>query len=134
VSPPRVRVVAAFIEREGRCLIQRRPPGGARGDLWEFPGGKREAGEDDAQALARECREELGVAVEVGARLWETEHDYADLGVSLALYRCRLVAGDPRAKDGQELAWAEPGRLAQYPFCEADRPFLAKLAEEPLGT
>ncbi|MHB8420246.1 MAG: NUDIX domain-containing protein [Myxococcales bacterium] len=120
-------MVAAFLERDGRCLIQQRPPGGTRSGLWEFPGGKREPGEDDAQALARECREELGLEVAVGPRLWETEHEYPDLCVSLALYRCRLAAGSPRPRDGQTLAWAEPGRLAEYPFCEADRPFLERL-------
>ncbi len=125
----RVRVVAALLEVGGRLLIQRRPPGGPRGGLWEFPGGKREPGETDEAALARECREELGIEIEVGARAWETEHAYPDLVVALALYHCRLVSGEPRAHDGQTLAWEPSERLADHPFCEADRPFLHELAK-----
>ncbi len=120
-------MVAAYLERDGRCLIQRRPKGATRGELWEFPGGKVEAGEGDAPALVRECREELGVEVRVGARLWETEHDYPDLTVHLAIYRCELAGGTPRPLDGQQLDWAEPARLSELPFVEADRPFLERL-------
>jgi 8-oxo-dGTP diphosphatase len=124
---PQAFVVAAYLEQGGRCLIQQRPKGAARGELWEFPGGKRETGETDEEALIRECREELGVTVQVGPRLWETEHAYPDLRVHLAIYRCRLVLGTPKANDEQRLDWVEPARLTELPFCEADRPFLERI-------
>ncbi len=128
-APRRVSVVAALIEDGDRLLIQQRPAHGERGNLWEFPGGKREPGETDHQALARECREELGIDVEVGEFVWETEHAYPDLTVALALYRCKLVKGVPTSRDGQRIEWAPRQRLTDYPFCEADLPFLEELRE-----
>jgi len=128
----RVRVVAALLRRDDRVLIQQRPAGSARAGLWEFPGGKQEPGETDEQALARECQEELGVTVEVGPRLWETEHAYDDLAVSLALFDCRLTAGEPRPLCGQRLAWAERSRLEDYPFVAADAPLLGPLSRGEL--
>lgn len=129
VERRRVRVVAALLERGGRLLVQRRPSHGPRGDLWEFPGGKREAGESDETALARECQEELGVQVTVEGLLWETEHAYPDLVVSLALYRCRLIGGEPAGAVGQALEWAPRSNLRDYPFCEADLPVVRLLAQ-----
>ena len=85
-APRTVRVVAALIPQPGdgsRFLVQQRLPGGSRALLWEFPGGKVEAGETDEAALARECREELDVVLEVGRRLWEGRHTYPDLTVEL---------------------------------------------------
>jgi 8-oxo-dGTP diphosphatase len=121
-------VVAALIAEGDRILIQQRPEGSDRGGLWEFPGGKAEGAEGEAQALVRECREELGVEISVGPRIFETEHDYSDLTVSLALFRCQLVSGRPSAREGQRIEWAERARLETYPFCEADLPVLAPLA------
>jgi 8-oxo-dGTP diphosphatase len=124
---PRVRVVAALLEDGDRLLIQQRLPKGERGGLWEFPGGKREPGETDLQALARECREELGIEVEVGDRAWETEHAYPDLTVALSLYRCRILNGKPVPRDGQRIEWVPRHGLSAFPFCEADLPFIEQL-------
>jgi 8-oxo-dGTP diphosphatase len=128
----RVRVVAALISREGRILIQQRPEGSARAGLWEFPGGKTEPGESDEAALARECEEELGVTVEVGPRLWQGEHAYEDLTVSLALFGCRLSGGEPQPLCGQQLVWAQRPQLPDYPFVAADQPLLGPLARGEL--
>ncbi len=122
-----MRVVAALVEDGSRLLIQQRPARGERGSLWEFPGGKREPGETDLVALARECREELGIDVEVGDLAWETEHAYPDLIVALSLYRCKILKGTPMPRDGQRIEWAARGRLADFPFCEADLPFIEAL-------
>lgn len=127
-------MVAALIRRGGTVLVQQRPPGASRGLLWEFPGGKVEPGESDAQALARECREELGVEVEVGAIAAQNLHAYADLEVELALYECRLLAGEPRALGAHALRFHPAASLAQLDFCEADRPFLNRLDRGPVPT
>jgi len=128
VSKKQVRVGAALIRRgDGEVLVQRRGPGGARGLLWEFPGGKVEAGESEPAALARECKEEMDVEVEVGARLAEVHHEYADLIVDLVLYASRLVRGAPRALHAHELRWVPVPDLAKMPFCEADGPFIQAL-------
>jgi 8-oxo-dGTP diphosphatase len=125
-----VRVVAALIPQPGdgsRYLVQQRLPGGSRALLWEFPGGKVEAGETDEAALARECREELDVALEVGARLWEGKHTYPDLTVELVLYACRLVSGEPQPLGAHALRFLTPPEMTALPFCEADIPLLEDL-------
>nr|WP_050727460.1 (deoxy)nucleoside triphosphate pyrophosphohydrolase [Vulgatibacter incomptus] len=129
-----MRVVAALLSRGETILVQQRPPGKSRGLLWEFPGGKVEAGESDEAAVARECSEELGVQVEVGPKLWETAHVYADLAVELALYRARMSPDAvPQPYEAHQLAWVERSRLPELPFCEADLPLLPLLASGELG-
>lgn len=126
----RVRVVAALVPHPadpGRILVQQRAATGARANLWEFPGGKVEAGESDEHALARECREELGVELAVGARRWSSVHAYPDLTVELVLYDARLVQGEPRPLDAQALAWLTAAEMGERPFCEADLPLLQVL-------
>jgi 8-oxo-dGTP diphosphatase len=120
-----VEVVAAVVRRGGRTLITRRKAGAERGGLWEFPGGKVEPGEPEPAALRREIREELGCDVEVGALIVRHRHQYPDLAVALAFYACTLPPGaDPAPLGVAEIAWAEAGTLATYPFCEADLPVL----------
>ncbi|HZH02561.1 MAG TPA: (deoxy)nucleoside triphosphate pyrophosphohydrolase [Myxococcaceae bacterium] len=136
--PPRrsVRVVAALIahpEDGGRFLVQQRLPGGSRGLLWEFPGGKVEAGETDAQALARESREELAVDVSVGERVWDGRHAYPDLEVSLVLYRAKVVSGTPTCLGARQLRYLNPGEMRALPFCEADLPLIELLEAGALG-
>ncbi len=124
------RVVAAVVRRDRRILISRRRDDAERGGLWEFPGGKVEAGESEPDALRREIREELGCEVEVGALLLRHRHRYPDLEVELAFYRCALAAGaEPRPVGVAALLWAEVGTLARHPFCEADVPVLPLLEE-----
>ena len=126
----RVHVVAALIFRSGddaRFLVQQRLPGGSRGLLWEFPGGKVEPGESEPEALARECREELDIALHVGRRLWAGRHEYPDLTVDLVLYGARLESGAPKTLGAQALAFLTPEEMRALPFCEADLPPLEEL-------
>jgi 8-oxo-dGTP diphosphatase len=123
-----VSVVAALISRNGEVLVQRRPAGKARASLWEFPGGKREAHEGAEAALARECREELGLTIEVLGEVWSTEHRYEDLEVRLQLFRAKVISGRPEPLEGQELRWVRPIDLPQLPFVAADVPVLDQLA------
>ncbi len=128
----RVRVVAALIsdaQRPGQFLVQQRLPTGSRPLLWEFPGGKVEAGESDEAALARECHEELDVALEVGERLLSTSHAYPDLTVELVLYRGVIREGEPKALNAHALKWATKAEMQRMPFCEADIPFLGDLPD-----
>jgi 8-oxo-dGTP diphosphatase len=129
----RVLVVAAIIERNGRVLVSLRRPKGERASLWEFPGGKVEAGEGERAALARELREELGVSVSIGEEYARVEHRYPDVQVELALFRCALHAGhEPRPLACEEVRWVARRDLPGLPFCEADVPVLTLLAEEGL--
>ena len=85
--------------------------------------GKLEPGETGEQALARECREELGAEVRVGPRVDELVFDYPDLSVHLALYQAEPLT-EPRALEHSALEWAAPSKLAQYDLCPADRRFV----------
>ena len=125
-----IAVAAAIIRRRGKILICKRGEGGSCARLWEFPGGKMEAGEDPAQAAARECAEELGITVRVGELLWRTEHTYPDSEVELFFFAAELAAGEPEARVHEEIVWARPAELAGYAFCPADGPLIDILAKE----
>lgn len=120
-------VVAAIILKKDRFLIARRPANKARPLLWEFPGGKVEPGETHAQALARECAEELGVQIHVGRQYMQVEHRYPDITVCLFVYTAALERDEPRALEGQELAWVTANETAGYSFCPADTDILKRL-------
>lgn len=128
-----IEVVAAMICREDRFLLCQRPAHKARGLLWEFPGGKVEAGETGPQALARECREELGVTLEVGAPLAAVEHDYPELTIRLTLYRASILAGEPAHLEHPRFAWVAAETAEAFALCPADRLLWAQLQPlEPL--
>ncbi len=123
---PAVEVVAAVIERDGRILIARRPAASHLGGLWEFPGGKRNDGEDARAALAREIQEELGAAVTVGPLLETVDWSYPEKRVRLSFFRC-AITGEPRPLEGQEIAWVRPSELGRYEFPPADATLLERL-------
>jgi 8-oxo-dGTP diphosphatase len=121
-----MQVVAAALVRDGRVLAARRsrPPALAGG--WEFPGGKVEPDEGDPEALVRECREELGVEVEVGAHLGTA----GDAHIELALYAATLVSGEPIVHDGHdELCWVGPAGLDGLGWLPVDRELLPAVAQ-----
>lgn len=124
-----IRVVAALIEEGGKFLVCRRPANKARGLLWEFAGGKVEQGEEKASALVRECREELGVELDVGEVFTELTHVYPDVTVRLTLFCARIAAGVPQRLEHAELRWATPQEMLSLEFCPADAPILRMLAE-----
>lgn len=118
-------VVAAAIVRDGRVLAARRsaPPAVAGG--WEFPGGKVEPGETAPAAVIRECREELGVTVEVGRRLGTAG---IRPGFDLHVYAATLLAGTPQPlQDHDELRWLTAAELHDVPWLPPDRPVLPAL-------
>jgi mutator protein MutT len=123
----RLCVVAGLLFREGRVLIARRPAGDPLGEVWEFPGGKLEAGETAAAALARELAEELGIAAEVGAEIERIDHDYPHLRLTLIVHHCPRFRGEPQGMAGQALAWVAPAALGDYAFPAADARLLARL-------
>lgn len=117
-----IEVVAALIVSpdEQRFLLCRRPAYKARGGLWEFAGGKVEPGETKAQALARECREELGIALAVGDEIIAVTHEYPDLTVRLTLLRARIEAGEPQRLEHQDIRWVSAQEIDAYALCPAD--------------
>lgn len=115
-----LEVVAALIWRGDRFLICQRPAHKARGLLWEFVGGKVEAGETQEQALVRECREELDVTVRPTSVFAQTTHDYPDVRVHLTLFSAELVSGEPKLLEHNDLRWITPSEIPDFAFCPAD--------------
>ena len=120
-------VVAALIWNGDRFLACQRPARKARGLLWEFVGGKVEAGERREDALIRECFEELGVTVSVGDLFMELVHEYPDLKVRLILYHANIVSGVPQLLEHCDLRWITPAEIDDYEFCPADVEILATI-------
>ncbi|HEY6361372.1 MAG TPA: 8-oxo-dGTP diphosphatase MutT [Vicinamibacterales bacterium] len=119
-------VVAAVIEQDDRLFLTRRQAGVHLEGMWEFPGGKVDAGESHVQALHREIREELDADVDVHDLVFETRHEYPDRTISLFFYRCSL-RGEPRPRLGQELRWVPRRELASLGFPPADAELITLL-------
>ena len=122
-------VVAAVIEEDDAFLVTRRLEGTHLAGLWEFPGGKISIGETHAEGLARELREELDVEVDVGARMLETRHAYAERSVSLHFYQCTL-RGTPRPLLGQQMQWIARADLSTLEFPPADAELIRMLTAQ----
>ena len=120
-------VVAALIWDNDRFMICQRPAHKARGLLWEFVGGKTEPGETKEQALIRECREELGVTVEVGTVFMELIHEYPDITIRLTLFNASIAEGTPQLLEHNDIRWITPAEIPQYDFCPADTEILERL-------
>jgi 8-oxo-dGTP diphosphatase len=126
-NKPHYHVTAALIRQDGKLLIARRPAGGHLGGLWEFPGGKQETGETLEACLEREIHEELGVRVKAGPRLTAVAHEYPTRWITLHLFPCVIVAGEPRGLEGQETRWIDPNELRRYTFPPADSEIIEHL-------
>ncbi len=122
-----VDVVAALIWEKDKFLICQRPATKARGLLWEFVGGKVEPGETMAQALVRECREELDVTVEVQEQFMQVIHEYPDIRIRLTLFHAIIPDGFPRPLEHNEIRWIHPRDIDLFPFCPADTDILKEL-------
>lgn len=122
-----VEVVAALIWKKDRFLACQRPHNKARALLWEFVGGKVEQGESKQQALVRECREELGITVNVGDVFMEVVHTYPDITVHLTLFNCTITEGEPQKLEHNDIRWITTGEISHYSFCPADDEILKKL-------
>ena len=125
----RVHAALAVIERRGRYLICQRLPDSFLGGYWEFPGGKREAGESWEACLRRELREELGVSVRAVRSFGSIQHRYPGGAVRLKVYRCAIARGRPRPLEAAALRWVSPEQLSHYQFPPANRPLIARLTK-----
>jgi 8-oxo-dGTP diphosphatase len=121
----------ALIDGDGRVLLARRPAGKQLAGLWEFPGGKVESGERPEEALIRELREELGIAVEEAclAPLTFASHAYEAFHLLMPLYVCRRWEGAVRGLEGQALQWVRPRALRDWPMPPADAPLIPHLID-----
>jgi len=121
----------ALIDRDGRILLAQRPEGKSMAGLWEFPGGKIEAGETPEIALIRELQEELGINTWASclAPLTFASHSYDDFHLLMPLFACRKWEGTPHPREGQVLKWVPVRDLRNYPMPPADIPLIAVLRD-----
>ena len=121
----------ALIDVDGRILLAKRPEGKSLAGLWEFPGGKVEAGETPEAALIRELREELGIDTKESclAPLTFASHSYDDFHLLMPLFACRRWQGIPTPREGQTLAWVRAADLRNYPMPPADIPLIPILRD-----
>ena len=131
VLPTLLVAAAALIDADGRVLICQRPDGKPLAGLWEFPGGKVEAGETPEACLIRELEEELGIEVTHAclAPFVFASHSYEAFHLLMPLYLCRRWEGTITAKEHEALAWVKPGKLGDYPMPPADAPLVAWLRD-----
>lgn len=121
----------ALVDADGRVLMAKRPEGKPMAGLWEFPGGKVEAGETPEASLIRELQEELGIDVTAAclAPLSFASHAYESFHLLMPLYVCRRWEGKVQPLEGQELSWVRPNRMRDYPMPPADEPLVAALRD-----
>lgn len=112
--------VAVVWNQHGQVLIDRRPQQGLLGGLWEFPGGKIEPGETVEDCIRRELQEELAITVEVGDRLTTIDHTYSHFKVTLNVFHCRHLHGEPQPIECDEVRWVDVSTLEQFPFPKAN--------------
>ena len=118
--PHKLIGVAVVWNEQGQILIDRRPQKGLLGGLWEFPGGKIEPGETVEDCIRRELQEELAIDVEVGDRLTTIDHTYTHFKVTLNVFHCRHIGGEPQPIECDEVRWVEVAELDQFPFPKAN--------------
>jgi len=124
-----ITVVGAMIEREGKYLITQRKPTATLPLLWEFPGGRVEPGETDAQALARELKEEMDITVEVNEQIMHVQHSDPDYDIDFRVYRCRMTGGEIKHLRVHDHRWVAPADLDDYEFPPADQKTFEQLLE-----
>ena len=121
----------ALVDADGRVLLAQRPSDKTMAGLWEFPGGKVEAGERPEEALIRELREELGISVQEAclAPLSFASHSYPTFHLLMPLFICRRWQGIAQPCEGQLLKWVRPAKLRDFPMPPADVPLIPALVE-----
>ena len=132
VAKPLLLVAAcALVDADGRVLLAQRPEGKPMAGLWEFPGGKIEAGETPEDTLIRELAEELGIEVKPAclAPLSFASHGYETRHLLMPLYVCRRWSGTLSPTEGQAIRWVRPARMGDCPMPPADKPLVAMLRD-----
>jgi len=130
LKKPHYDVTAGLIWKDGRLLISKRAKGTHLEGFWEFPGGKQEAGEELTECLEREIREELGIEARVGEPLLTVDHEYRDKRISLHVFNCAWVRGDPVALACQEIRWVGLSELSALRFPPPDIKVIKRLTRE----
>ncbi len=127
--PHQVIGVGVVLNAAGEVLIYQRLEEGLLGGMWEFPGGKQEAGETIGACIDRELMEELGITVQVGEELITVDHAYSHKKLRFVVHLCTWVSGDPQPLASQQVRWVRPESLNNYPFPAANARIIAALLD-----
>ena len=129
-SKPHFHVTAGLLWQNGMVLIARRPEGSHLAGFWEFPGGKQEVGETLEECLEREMKEELDVDVHAEKFLLTVDYEYENRMISLYLFQCTHLGGEPKPLECEEMRWVHPEDLTQYRFPPPDEKIIQLLSKE----
>ena len=127
VLPYKLIGVAVIWDETGKILIDKRRSGGSFGGLWEFPGGKKEAGETIEDCIKREVLEELGIEVALEKHLITIEYNYSEIRVKLHVYHCRYLRGILKAIECDEFRWVTLDEIDRFTFPEANEQIITAL-------
>ncbi|MGC1306340.1 MAG: A/G-specific adenine glycosylase [Phormidesmis sp.] len=122
--------VAVITNAQGKILIDRRKQEGLLGGLWEFPGGKIEPGESVEACVKREIMEELGIEIEVGSRLITIDHAYTHFKVTLNVFNCKHLSGEPQPIECDEVIWVTLDEIDEYPFPKANGQIIKAIKQQ----
>ena len=125
-----IHVAAAIIERDNQILICQRSDGGSCAFQWEFPGGKVEPYEGTEECLIRECKEELGVIIEIVEIYQETSYRYPDNDIAFTFYKAVIISGNISMNIHKDIRWVERSQMKDYVFCPADVQIVEKLRKD----
>lgn len=123
----KLEVTAAIMRQNDKILICQRPAEKNCGLLWEFPGGKIEAGKIGEQCIVRECQEELGITLSVERELTDITYEYPDRIVHLHFFLCNIADGVSEKKEHNAFAWITPDEVGQYEFCPDDKAMICNI-------
>lgn len=121
--------VAVIVNEDNQVLIDKRLPTGLMANLWEFPGGKIEAGETEIDCIKREIKEELDIYIEVNRHLININHTYSEFSLTLSVYLAQIIAGKPQPLECAEIRWVKGDELSQFEFPEANQAIITLLSE-----
>jgi mutator protein MutT len=128
-NKPHFHVSAGLIWRDGRLLIAKRPEGSHLAGFWEFPGGKQEKGETLKECLRREIREELGIEIKPQKRIFSIDYEYESKAISLHVFQCCLMSGNPEPLECASVKWVHPRDLVRYRFPPPDQAIIKFLRD-----
>lgn len=129
-KPHHIIGVGVIESEDGKLLIALRPENAMLGGLWEFPGGKKKDTEEIQQTVEREIKEELGVEVKAYKELMSLKHTYSHFSITLHAWFCKLISGEPKPKESQEVRWVDRTELKKYPFPKANKVLTERLMEK----
>jgi len=129
--PHKVIGVAIIWNQVGQILIDRRLPGGSSGGLWEFPGGKLEAGETIEECILREVAEELAIEIAINQHFRTIDHRSKDMRVTLHFYHCQYLSGTPQPLESEEIRWVTLAEMGQFTFPTANLEIIQSLQTLP---